>query len=255
MAGIRTHLKKVFGCHGCPAARVQILDNQPVACGLTFGFALTWNQNPVFQTGSGRERPMGRRPGRGLGGWALVLAGVLAAWGCASIKPEVSPPVDGPAPAAVPAAPAASPSPAASAPAALDTAVVRQRRFALHAVRWPEENLALIARWYTGKADHWKAIAQATPNLRGRALAPGDLVFIPEELIRRREALPRSFVLPKRPAAKPAATPPARVPSAPAPSLPDPEPLESQAPTAPPPADDPRPRPFGPRTYPTPPAP
>lgn len=245
MAGIRTHLQKVFGRHRCLAACVQVLDNQQAACGLTFGSALTWNQNPGFETASGRERPQGRRPGRGRGGWALVLAGVLAAWGCASIKPEVSPPVDGPAPAVVPAAPAASPSPAASAPPALDTAVVRQRRFVLHAVRWPEENLALIARWYTGKADHWKAIAQATPNLRGRALAPGDLVFIPEELIRRREALPRSFVLPKRPASPTAGGAPP----------PDPLPAEAPTPSPPPPAAESPPRPYGPRTYPAPPAP
>lgn len=201
-------------------------------------------------------RPGVRVAGRGAAWWALVLAGVLAAGGCARVKPEVSLPVDGPAPAAAPSAPKlAAPLPAEGAPSALGSAVIRQRRFGLHTVRWPEETLALVARWYTGQADHWKAIAQATPNLRGRALVPGDLVFIPEDLIRRREALPHSFVLPKRPAAKPAVTPPARIPSAPAPSLPDPEPLESQAPTAPPPADDPRPRPFGPRTYPTPSAP
>jgi hypothetical protein len=47
-----THLKKVFWLHRRVGARFQILDNQPVACALKIGSASTWNQNPIFETGS-----------------------------------------------------------------------------------------------------------------------------------------------------------------------------------------------------------
>lgn len=187
-----------------------------------------------------------RRAGKGAarpGLWGMLgLAGWLAlAAGCAQLKPGIAPPGDGPRQAA-------AATPAAPARAGLEIAVLRQRRYALHTVRWAEERLGAIALWYTGKADNWKALARATPNLRGRAPAPGDTVFIPEELLRRRDALPRSFVLQAR-SARPAAG--AANPAAP------PPPGAAAAPETDPPgdSDDFPVRPFGPRVYPGDPAP
>jgi hypothetical protein len=178
----------------------------------------------------------------GLAGWLALAAG------CAQLKPGIAPPGDG-------SRQAAAATPAAPARAGLEIAVLRQRRYALHTVRWAEESLGAIALWYTGKADHWKALARVTPNLRGRALTPGDTVFIPEELLRRRDALPRSFVLqarstrPAAGAADPAAPPPPGAPAPPPGAAPTPE-------TDPPGDSDDFPvRPFGPRVYPGDPAP
>jgi hypothetical protein len=56
----RTYLKKVFWPHLGVGAFFQVLDNQQVAlqehflrgaCGLKISAALTWNQNPNFETG------------------------------------------------------------------------------------------------------------------------------------------------------------------------------------------------------------
>lgn len=166
----------------------------------------------------------GLRGGLLLAGW-LILAG-----GCVQLKPGIVPPADdmrhaGEAPRAAPA------------PGGLESATYRNRRYVLHTVRGAEESLAAIARWYTGRADNWKVLARSTPNLRGRALAPGDTVFIPEELIRRQEALPRRFVLQVR-----SGIPAADTPAAPGTGPPEPD--------LPPEADDFPVRPFGPRVYP-----
>ncbi len=105
----------------------------------------------------------------------------------------------------------------------------------LHEVRWPEESLAVIARWYTGSEDNARILAKVTPNLRTSDLRKGDVVFIPQELSRRTDPMTRSF-------ARRYGKPP--VPA---------KPIAPQA--APPedgdfPEDGTPPAPYGPRTYP-----
>lgn len=63
----------------------------------------------------------------------------------------------------------------------------------LHEVRWPEESLSAIARWYTGSGDNARILAKITPNLRTNALRKGDVVFIPQELSRRTDPMTRSY--------------------------------------------------------------
>ena len=63
----------------------------------------------------------------------------------------------------------------------------------LHEVRWPEESLPVIARWYTGNEDNARILAKVTPNLRTSDLRKGDIVFIPHELFRRSDPMTRSY--------------------------------------------------------------
>jgi len=92
------------------------------------------------------------------------------------IKPET--------PVAVPDTPAIEvPSPAEPEP-----------RFYLHEVRWPEETLSHIAKWYTGTVKNWKAIAKANPELDIKKIDIGDTISIPEDLLTSRKPMPHSFV-------------------------------------------------------------
>ena len=64
----------------------------------------------------------------------------------------------------------------------------------VHEVRWPEESLSTIARWYTGSRRHARTLVKVTPNLRtGDFLRKGDRIFIPQALARRTVAMPRSY--------------------------------------------------------------
>jgi hypothetical protein len=63
----------------------------------------------------------------------------------------------------------------------------------LHKVRWPEESLSVIARWYTGNEGNARVLARVTPNLRTNDLRKGDVVFVPQELSRRTDPMTRSY--------------------------------------------------------------
>jgi hypothetical protein len=105
----------------------------------------------------------------------------------------------------------------------------------LHEVRWPEESLSTIARWYTGNEGNARILAKVTPNLRTNDLRKGDVVFIPQELSRRTDPMTRSYARRYQKA---------------------PTPVQRVAPKAAPaddddfPEDGTPPAPYGPRTYP-----
>jgi hypothetical protein len=67
-------------------------------------------------------------------------------------------------------------------------------RFFLHEVRWPEETLSHIAKWYTGTVKNWKAIAKTNPELDPKSIGVGDTISIPEDLMTSRKPMPHSFV-------------------------------------------------------------
>ena len=67
-------------------------------------------------------------------------------------------------------------------------------RFYLHKVRWPEETLSHIAKWYTGTVKNWIAIAKANPGLDPKKIDVGDTISIPEDLLTSRKPMPHSFV-------------------------------------------------------------
>jgi hypothetical protein len=66
----------------------------------------------------------------------------------------------------------------------------------LHKVRWPEETLSHIAKWYTGTVKNWKAIAKINPELDLRDIGIGDTISIPEDLMTSHKPMPHSFLQP-----------------------------------------------------------
>jgi hypothetical protein len=63
-----------------------------------------------------------------------------------------------------------------------------------HTVRWPGESLSLIAKWYTGSLDNWKALAEANPELNPERITMGAKIHIPEDMLQTRDPMPQDFV-------------------------------------------------------------
>lgn len=138
---------------------------------------------------------------------------------CTGFKQRVDPPP--PVAHARPSAP-----PEHQARPNLPLAHYRQQQFYVHEVRWPNETLDLIAQWYTGKGANWKALLRATPNLRRNRIRPGDVVFIPIDMLQIETPMPKQYAQQRHP---PAAAP---------------------APAGRSSRDDAPPQPYGPRPYP-----
>jgi hypothetical protein len=51
--------------------------------------------------------------------------------------------------------------------------------------------LIYISEWYTGNQNNWKIIEAANPGLDPNQILIGDEIIIPEELVKRREPMPR----------------------------------------------------------------
>lgn len=67
-------------------------------------------------------------------------------------------------------------------------------RYYEHSVMYQGETMGLISRWYTGTADNWKEILTYNPGLNIYRMKKGDLVKIPDFLLKRRQPMPRTFV-------------------------------------------------------------
>jgi LysM repeat protein len=69
-----------------------------------------------------------------------------------------------------------------------------KRTFLRHTVRWPGETLSIIAKWYTGSLDNWKALANANPKLDPKRITMGTKIRIPEEMLQTTDPMPQDFV-------------------------------------------------------------
>jgi len=131
---------------------------------------------------------------------ALILIYIFA--GCAYQQPPLQPAPEEPPPAVEikPETPISEPVTPES-----ETAMVTPKpsdleiptpepRFYLHKIRWPEETLSHIAKWYTGTVKNWIAIAKANPGLDPKKIDVGDTISIPEDLLTSRKLMPHSFV-------------------------------------------------------------
>jgi LysM repeat protein len=121
------------------------------------------------------------------------LAGFFLIWllsGCAGTqeKAEAQPPVQEVQPPPVEAKAAPEPLPTAQPERP------KEPPYLVHTVKWPGETLALIAKWYTGGTENWRAIAKANPRLDPRRIRLGSQIQIPSELLKNREPMPREFV-------------------------------------------------------------
>ena len=72
-----------------------------------------------------------------------------------------------------------------------DYAAEHQPNYLEHKVRWPGESLSLIAKWYTGHLENWKALARANPNLNPNRINLGNVIYIPSEMLKTKKLLPR----------------------------------------------------------------
>lgn len=66
----------------------------------------------------------------------------------------------------------------------------------IHTVRWPNEWLSIIANWYTGEVENWKALAKANPHIDPNRIFMGDKILIPRNLLKTCELMPKKFVDP-----------------------------------------------------------
>src|SRR5512139_684083 len=66
--------------------------------------------------------------------------------------------------------------------------------YLVHRVKWPNETLYLIAKWYTGRTENWKTIAETNPELDPRRIRLGTEIKIPAELLQTIVPMPREFV-------------------------------------------------------------
>lgn len=64
----------------------------------------------------------------------------------------------------------------------------------VHTVKYSGETLSIIAEWYTGDVNNWRALANANPQIYPNKLVAGDKVFIPENLLKTRKPLTDKYV-------------------------------------------------------------
>jgi hypothetical protein len=72
-----------------------------------------------------------------------------------------------------------------------DNVAKQQPDYFEHTVRWRGESLSLIAKWYTGHLENWKALAKANPALNPNRILVGNVIYIPQEMMKTKEILPR----------------------------------------------------------------
>lgn len=64
----------------------------------------------------------------------------------------------------------------------------------VHTVRWKGETLSIIAEWYTGDSNNWKALANSDSKLNPTLLIAGNQILIPNHLLKTRKPMPDKFV-------------------------------------------------------------
>lgn len=66
-------------------------------------------------------------------------------------------------------------------------------QYYIHTIKWPGENLGWISLWYTGSPNNWQQIVKANPSLTPEKIRIGDSIRIPEDLLIKREPMPKDF--------------------------------------------------------------
>ena len=84
--------------------------------------------------------------------------------------------------------------PAPKPPAKPKSKPPEESPYLVHTVRWPNETLSLIAKWYTGRTENWRTIADANPELDPRRIRLGMEIKIPADLLETIVPMPREFV-------------------------------------------------------------
>jgi len=105
-----------------------------------------------------------------------------------------------------------------------------------HTVRWRNESLSIIAKWYTGNLDNRHLLSEANPHLPDpNLIRQGDVIRIPIDIMKTKEPLPEDFVKTNTPSSSlkrfdkptPPRLPPRLEPLPPSPPEPEIPPLPS----------------------------
>lgn len=64
----------------------------------------------------------------------------------------------------------------------------------VHRVTWTGESLSIVAKWYTGNLENWKALAKANPEIKPEFLQVGMKIRIPEAIIVNPNPMTQEFV-------------------------------------------------------------
>jgi hypothetical protein len=63
-----------------------------------------------------------------------------------------------------------------------------------HDVLYPGETLSIIAEWYTGDGENWRALAKLNPKLNPNHISIGAKIRVPEKLLLNHKRMPEYFV-------------------------------------------------------------
>ena len=64
----------------------------------------------------------------------------------------------------------------------------------IHTVSVPNENISIIAKWYTGKQKNWVVLAKCNPTIKPDRIFLGNKIKIPRSMMTRHNKLPAKFV-------------------------------------------------------------
>ena len=62
-----------------------------------------------------------------------------------------------------------------------------------HTICWSGETLSLISKWYTGRYTNWREIVNHNPEIDPKCIKIGQIIYIPDKMLRTRKALPQKF--------------------------------------------------------------
>lgn len=126
---------------------------------------------------------------------------------------EPTPPPSKTLPPQLPAQPFGEPAP----PPKDVKALPPNETYFTHTVKWNGETVSIIAAWYTGYLENWKALAEVMtkndPKANINCIFLGNKILIPKSLMKTRDPMPKEFVDSFYQKSKPE-----RVPSKPEPS-------------------------------------
>jgi hypothetical protein len=126
-------------------------------------------------------------------GWTCGLVGMIFCISCAAKAPVPKTEASVSAPGEIAPLPEQASLPPAPAPPAEGEAPAEVTYFT-HTVRFGGETVSIIAGWYTGDIENWKALVEANSNIDPKRVLVGNKILIPEDLLKTREPMPQKFV-------------------------------------------------------------
>jgi hypothetical protein len=122
--------------------------------------------------------------------WALAILWLVVGVGCFGPEKKPSPQM---VPPSQPGRQMKG-APPASAPMKPAPKVEPTAEDFVHEVKWPGESLSIIAGWYTGDIQNWKALVPLNPHIRPDLIRMGDRIVIPRSMMKTQDPMPKEYV-------------------------------------------------------------